>query len=115
MPFERVGDSEAAGRVWIGAGHGRWKNSRHPGEFPAPCFRMGDVAILATQSYGVTNLATLGGLVTFACDVNDAGQVVGYSTTAFNTHAFLWQNGQMTDLGTVNLATYTGNSVLRTP
>jgi probable HAF family extracellular repeat protein len=27
--------------------------------------------------------------------------VVGYSTTAFNTRAFLWQNGQMTNLGSL--------------
>jgi probable HAF family extracellular repeat protein len=63
----------------------------------------------APQSYGITDLGTLGGRMTFAYDVNDAAQVVGYSTTAFNTHAFLWQNGQMTDLGTVNLGNYTGN------
>jgi probable HAF family extracellular repeat protein len=63
----------------------------------------------ATQSYGITDLGTLGGSMTFAYDVNDAGQLVGYSTTAFNTHAFLWQNGRMTDLGTVDLGNYTGN------
>lgn len=63
----------------------------------------------APQSYGITDLGTLGGKVTFAYDLNDAAQVVGYSTTSFNTHAFLWQNGQMTDLGTVNLGTHTGN------
>ena len=63
----------------------------------------------APQSYGVTDLGTLGGSMTFAYDVNDAGQVVGYSTTSFNTHAFLWQNGQMTDLGTLDLGTHSGN------
>ena len=67
----------------------------------------------ALQSYGITDLGTLGGRMTFAYDVNDAAQVVGYSTTAFNTHAFLWQNGQMTDLGTVNLGTTRAISVLR--
>jgi probable HAF family extracellular repeat protein len=64
----------------------------------------------ATQSYGMTDLGTLGGKVTSAYDLNDAAQVVGYSTTAFATHAFLWQNGQMTDLGTLNLGTFTGNA-----
>lgn len=63
----------------------------------------------APQSYGITDLGTLGGRMTFAYDLNDAGQVVGYSTTSFHSHAFLWQNGQMTDLGTLNLGTHTGN------
>src|SRR5262249_12204264 len=37
-----------------------------------------------------------------AADLNQAGQVVGYATTAdgFN-HAFLWDNGTMIDLGTL--------------
>ena len=64
----------------------------------------------APQSYGITDLGTLGGRMTFAYGLNDAAQVVGYSTTAFNSHAFLWQNGQMTDLGTLNLGTHTGNA-----
>ena len=55
----------------------------------------------APSSYGITDLGTLGGAVSFAYDVNDAAQVVGYSPTAFHTHAFLWQNGQMTDLGSL--------------
>ena len=64
----------------------------------------------APQSYGVTDLGTLGGAVAFAYDLNDAVQVVGYSPTAFNTHAFLWQNGRMTDLGTLNLGSHSGNA-----
>jgi probable HAF family extracellular repeat protein len=55
----------------------------------------------ATQSYGITDLGTLGGMMTFAYDLNDAAQVVGYSTTSFHTRAFLWQNGQMTNLGSL--------------
>ena len=55
----------------------------------------------APQSYGITDLGTLGGTMTFAYDLNDAAQVVGYSTTSFNTRAFLWQNGQMTNLGSL--------------
>jgi len=35
--------------------------------------------------------------------INDAGVVVGWSTTAgdVDRHAFLWQGGSMTDLGTL--------------
>ena len=55
----------------------------------------------AAPTYGITDLGTLGGAVAFAYDVNDAAQVVGYSTTSFRTHAFLWQNGQMTNLGSL--------------
>lgn len=50
----------------------------------------------------ITDLGTLGGEPGAALDVNDAGQVVGFSfTPAFERHAFLWQNGTMTDLGTL--------------
>jgi probable HAF family extracellular repeat protein len=35
-------------------------------------------------------------------DINDLGQVTGYSCDADgNCHAFLWQNGTMTDLNTL--------------
>src|SRR5207245_9209115 len=46
------------------------------------------------------NLGTLpGGRVSFAIAINDAGQVVG--TSEGGSGAFLWQNGIMTDLGTL--------------
>jgi probable HAF family extracellular repeat protein len=67
---------------------------------------------LLWQNGTVTDLGNLGGtLANFAADINNEGQVVGASdlsgdTNFFagafsNAHAFLWQNGRMTDLGTL--------------
>jgi probable HAF family extracellular repeat protein len=57
------------------------------------------------------DLGTLGGLSSFATGINDADQVVGYSFRAVAgytwtagiaaTHAFLYSNGRMADLGTL--------------
>ena len=49
----------------------------------------------------ITDLGSLGGIVGEARAVNDLGQVVGTSYTANEIHPFLWQNGTMTDLGTL--------------
>src|SRR5262245_36870048 len=55
-----------------------------------------------TASYVVTNLGTLGGPSSTPTAINDVGQVVGSSETSDGaTHAFLWQNGALTDLGTL--------------
>src|SRR5262249_39074885 len=52
--------------------------------------------------YAVTDLGSLAGNYSDAADLNQAGQVVGYATTAdgFN-YAFLWDNGTMIELGTL--------------
>lgn len=58
-------------------------------------------------TYTFTDLGTLGGLESVAYGLNDAGQVVGWSTIPACTtangfpcrRAFLWENGAMTDLG----------------
>ncbi len=52
--------------------------------------------------YEIIDLGTLGGSLSAANGINDAGQVVGYSRTASHTeHAFLWDDGEMIDLGTL--------------
>jgi len=51
--------------------------------------------------YKITGIGTLGGHRSMAYGINNLGQVVGSSTAEGDqvTHAFLWQNGQITDLG----------------
>ncbi len=54
-------------------------------------------------SYTITNLGSLGGTVSVPVDLNNQGEVVGFSWTANNAsaHAFLYSHGRMTDLGTL--------------
>src|SRR5262249_14148459 len=50
----------------------------------------------------IVDLGTLGGEQSSAIAINNRGQVIGTSETADGqTHAFFWQHGRMTDLGTV--------------
>jgi probable HAF family extracellular repeat protein len=52
-------------------------------------------------------LGALGGTRSSAMDINDAGQVVGYASTASDeVHPFLYQGGTMTDLGLPKKSTY---------
>ena len=48
----------------------------------------------------MTDLGTLGGSSSFALEINNNNQIVGYLDEGFK-YAFLWQNGVMTDLGTL--------------
>ena len=63
----------------------------------------------------VQDLGALGGESSVACGINEAGQVVGYSTMAEDNqkaHAFLWEAGQgMQDLGTLGGAESSAQSV----
>ena len=53
--------------------------------------------------YTLTDLGSLGGGDTQAFDLNDSAQVVGYSRTAsLQSRAFLWDDGQMVNVGVVN-------------
>jgi probable HAF family extracellular repeat protein len=69
------------------------------------------------QNDKILDLGTLGGTASFAATLNDHGQVIGQAlnnipdplsilglgsqTTLTQTHAFLWENGKMQDLGTL--------------
>jgi probable HAF family extracellular repeat protein len=63
---------------------------------------------VADRQLSITDLGTLpGGGGSQAFDINSRGQVVGSSNTASGCpnacerHAFLWEDGRMTDLGTL--------------
>lgn len=70
----------------------------------------------AQTAYDVKDLGTLGGIWSFAWDVNDSGQVVGESYMGNNSgsHAFLYEDGQMKDLGT-SILQDTGWSLTENP
>jgi probable HAF family extracellular repeat protein len=58
---------------------------------------------LVSQGLSIKDLGTLSsGGNSWGNEINELGQVAGYSYTASGTeHAFLWQNGRMRDLGTL--------------
>src|SRR5438270_3824611 len=60
-------------------------------------------AQISMPTYTVIDLGTLpgGGVSSVAQGINNIGQVVGFSDTSSGSHAILYENGQMTDLGTL--------------
>ena len=67
---------------------------------PAPALAPRNAA--SPKGITATDLGTLGGDYSVAYAINSKGQVAGYSYTLGNsTHAFIWDKGAMTDLGTL--------------
>lgn len=67
---------------------------------PYQCERAGLTDLCRALPQETMELGTLGGLLSFATDVNSQGDVVGYATNAESrNHAFLYVGGAMIDLG----------------
>lgn len=65
-------------------------------------------SLVADILYSVTDL----GNAAHAYGINNAGQLTGYADTSSGaSHAFLYSNGQMTDLGTLGGSDSMGNGI----
>ena len=72
------------------------------GIFPAVS-QHGQHAQSSPGPYVLIDLGTLGGPSTQASDMNNEGEIVGYSATAtHHARGFLWDAGSMTALGTLD-------------
>jgi probable HAF family extracellular repeat protein len=64
------------------------------------------------QNGSVRYLGSFGGEFGTASDINDNGQVAGFSQmSSGHEHAFLWQNGSMRDLGTLGGLASAGSAI----
>ena len=71
------------------------------GEVVCDAFNRAGHALFYSASKMI-DLGTLGGTNSYACGINDNGQVVGYTiNTGGTSHAWLYSSGMMTDLGTL--------------
>ena len=69
--------------------------------------------VLAATPWSITDLGTLGGTDSEARNINDYGQVVGYSLTNGDStlHAFLYKGGAIADLSSSTGASNTATSI----
>lgn len=78
----------------------------------------GSLFLVGTSSaqpiaYTITDLGTLGGDYTYTSAINASGQVTGNSTTFWGGgRAFLYANGQMTNLGSIYSSYYSSGNAL---
>ena len=76
----------------------------------------GSAVVVAPPGYQVIDLGSFGGRDTYGSSanaINDRGQVVGYSGTSngLSLHAFRWEKGKMTDLGTLGGSYSSANAI----
>ena len=74
----------------------------------APLATDGQRAATSPGPYALTDLGTLRNVQSaHAFDINEAGQITGYA----GSHAFLWEDGVMTDLGTLGGSGSVGQAI----
>ena len=68
-------------------------------------------ALAVVGAYQLINLGTLAGGTSVAYDINNKGQVVGFTQNSARQHAFLWSDGTMRDLGTLGGVNSQANAI----